>query len=152
MYRFLFSPRWIGFHLLVISGIVLMVNLGFWQLRRLDQRQAFNAQVTSRIDLPPEPLDAILVPGADPDDRRLALGRGLRAATCPTSSSVSSTARRTASPATWSSPRSQLDDGRLLLVERGFVPLGADAAAAPTGDVDVVGRLRPSQVRRRGQL
>jgi cytochrome oxidase assembly protein ShyY1 len=40
----------------------------------------------------------------------------------------------------------------VLLVERGFVPLGAQAAAAPTGDVDIVGRLRPSQVRRRGQL
>ena len=67
MYRFLFSPRWIGFHLLVIVGIVLMINLGFWQLRRLDERQAFNAQVTSRIDLPPTPLDDVLT-GADPDD------------------------------------------------------------------------------------
>ena len=66
MYRFLFSPRWIGFHLLVLAGIVLMVNLGFWQLRRLDERQAFNAQVTSRIDLPPAPLDAVLGPAPIP--------------------------------------------------------------------------------------
>ena len=43
MYRFLFSPRWLGFHLLVIVGIVTMVSLGFWQLRRLDERKAFNA-------------------------------------------------------------------------------------------------------------
>jgi cytochrome oxidase assembly protein ShyY1 len=48
----------------------------------------------------------------------------------------------------------QLDDGRILLVQRGFVPLGveAEAAPAPGGDVDVVGRLRRSEERRRGQL
>ena len=46
----------------------------------------------------------------------------------------------------------ELDDGRILLVERGFVPLATDSAAAPTGEVEVVGRLRPSQERRRGQL
>jgi cytochrome oxidase assembly protein ShyY1 len=46
----------------------------------------------------------------------------------------------------------QLDDGRVLLVVRGFVPLDADMPAAPTGDVTVVGRLRQSQVRRTGQL
>ena len=43
MYRFLLRPKWIGFHLLVVAAIVTMVNLGFWQLRRLDERQAFNA-------------------------------------------------------------------------------------------------------------
>ena len=32
------------------------------------------------------------------------------------------------------------------------MPLGTDAAAAPAGPVEVVGRLRPSQERRRGQL
>ena len=43
MYRFLLAPRWIAFHLLVVVGVVAMVNLGFWQLRRMDERQAFNA-------------------------------------------------------------------------------------------------------------
>jgi cytochrome oxidase assembly protein ShyY1 len=151
MYRFLYSPRWIGFHLLVIFGIVLMINLGFWQLRRLDQRQAFNAQVTSRIDLPPQPLDAILVPGADPDDLDW---RSVEASghylpdeqfTVVNRSQDGLAGDMVVTPL-------QLEDGRVLLVERGFVPLGAQAAAAPTGDVDIVGRLRPSQVRRRGQL
>ena len=45
-----------------------------------------------------------------------------------------------------------LDDGRILLVQRGFVPLGQTAAAAPSGEVDIVGRLREPQVRRRGQV
>jgi len=151
MYRFLYSPRWIGFHLLVIFGIVLMINLGFWQLRRLDQRQAFNAQVTSRIDLPPEPLDRILVPGADPDDldwRSIeASGRYL-----PDEQFAVVNRSQDGIAGDMVVTPLALDDGRVLLVERGFVPLGVEASAAPTGDVDIVGRLRPSQVRRRGQL
>ena len=50
MYGFLVRPRWIAFHLLVAGAIVLMVSLGFWQLRRLDERQAFNDTVAVRID------------------------------------------------------------------------------------------------------
>ena len=59
------------------------------------------------------------------------------ASTSRTSSSSSSTARTRAPPATSSSPRCSSTDGRILLVERGFVPLGVDpaeVAAAPTGD------------------
>ncbi|MET0460469.1 MAG: SURF1 family protein [Ilumatobacteraceae bacterium] len=151
MYRFLYSPRWIGFHLLVIFGIVLMINLGFWQLRRLDEKQALNAQIASRIDLPPEPLDSVLVPGADPDDLEWrpveASGRYLpdEELHVVNRSQGGIAGDMVVTPL-------ELDDGRVLLVERGFVPLGIDPAAAPTGDVDIVGRLRSSQVRRRGQL
>jgi len=67
MYRFLLQPKWIGFHLLVIAAIVTMVNLGMWQLRRLDERQAFNATVEARYDEPPVPLDDLLTDDTDPD-------------------------------------------------------------------------------------
>ncbi|MDQ3543202.1 MAG: SURF1 family protein, partial [Actinomycetota bacterium] len=60
MYRFLLRPRWIAFHLLVLGAFVLMVNLGFWQLRRLDERQAFNDRVNERIDAPPVALDELV--------------------------------------------------------------------------------------------
>ena len=66
MYRFLVTPRWLGFHLLVAVVIVTMVNLGFWQLRRLDERKAFNAQLESRMQHAPAPLDDVLSVGADP--------------------------------------------------------------------------------------
>ena len=61
MYRFLFTPRWLGFHLLVIVVIVTMVNLGFWQLRRLNPKanvEAFvgfwihSAEMRARTGLP----------------------------------------------------------------------------------------------------
>ena len=44
-YRFLISPKWIAFHLLVAVGVVTMINLAFWQLRRLDERREFNSAV-----------------------------------------------------------------------------------------------------------
>ena len=47
----------------------------------------------------------------------------------------------------------RLDDGRIVVVNRGFVPLGVeDVAPEPTGEVTVIGRVHPSDVRRRGQL
>ena len=52
MYRFLFRPKWLAFHLLVVGAVVLMVNLGFWQLHRLQDRRDFNTQVESRSSQP----------------------------------------------------------------------------------------------------
>jgi len=37
--RFWLRPKWIVGHLLCLFLIVLFVNLGFWQLRRLHSRQ-----------------------------------------------------------------------------------------------------------------
>ena len=80
-------------------------------------------------------------------------GRSRPAApTSPTSSSSSSTVPRAGRAGDLVVTPLELDDGRILLVERGFVPLDTDSAAAPSGDVEIVGRLRPSQERRRGQL
>ena len=39
--------------LLVLVAIGVMVRLGFWQLDRLAQRRAFNAEVSSRLQAPP---------------------------------------------------------------------------------------------------
>jgi len=56
-YRFLLSPKWIAFHLLVIVVVVAMVNLAFWQLRRLHERREFNAEVRANSSQPIVPLD-----------------------------------------------------------------------------------------------
>ena len=151
MYRFFLSPKWIGFHLLVLVAMVAMVNLGFWQLRRLDERQAFNATVETRYDAAPRRIDDVLTIDADPDDLEW------------TPVTVTGTYRPDAMIRIVN--RSQngfagdnivvplaLDDGRLLLVNRGFLPLGIDPPPAPEGEIEVVGRLRPSQERRTGQL
>ena len=147
MYRFLFSPRWLGFHLLVIVGIVTMVNLGFWQLRRLDERKAFNAQVSERIADPPAPLDDVLAAGADPDsvEWRSVTARGTY---LPAEQFLVVNRSQDGIGGTMVVTPLQLADGRVLLVERGFMPGTTPPPAAPAGTVDVVGRLRPSEERR----
>jgi len=50
--RRMFSSKWWLTTLLVLLGAALCVRLGIWQLDRLDQRRAFNAQVTSMRVMP----------------------------------------------------------------------------------------------------
>lgn len=151
MYRFLLQPRWLAFHLLVIAAVVLMINLGMWQLRRLEERREFNDQVAAAIDEPAQPLDVVLTASTSaaaaewravgavgeylPDEEILVVNR----------SQGGQAGDMVVTPM-------RLADGRILLVERGFVPLGARPAAPPEGSVEVTGRLRPSQERRRGGL
>ena len=151
MYRFLLRPKWILFHVVVIGAIVLMINLGFWQLRRLDERKDFNRQVEAAIDQTPVPLDDVLTPGTDPHDVEwrpvIAAGEYL-----PEEQFVVVNRSQDGQAGDMTVTPLRLPDGRILLVERGFVPLGETGASAPTGIVDVTGRLRPAQERRRGGL
>ncbi|NJC94824.1 MAG: SURF1 family protein, partial [Anaerolineae bacterium] len=54
----MFSRKWWLTTLLVLLGTALCVRLGIWQLDRLDQRRAFNAQFGSMRALHPLALDA----------------------------------------------------------------------------------------------
>lgn len=56
--RRMFSRRWLFTTILVFLGTALCVRLGIWQLDRLEQRRAFNAQVTSMRAMPPLDLNA----------------------------------------------------------------------------------------------
>jgi cytochrome oxidase assembly protein ShyY1 len=150
-YGFLFRPRFIAFHLLVIVAIVAMINLGFWQLRRLDQRREFNAEVTSEIEQPPAPLDDVLPAGTDPDSVEWRTAEATGTYLPEEQFTVINRSQGGAAGELVVTPL-RLPDGRILLVERGFVPQATDTAPAPSGEVEVVGRLRPSQERRRGQL
>jgi surfeit locus 1 family protein len=65
--RFLLRPRWLLSHLLVVMLVVLMVNLGFWQLRRLDDKKERSALVEARMDEPVLAVDELVPVGADAD-------------------------------------------------------------------------------------
>ncbi|MFP5488135.1 MAG: SURF1 family protein [Acidimicrobiia bacterium] len=156
MYGFLVRPKWVGFHLLVVVGIVTMINLGFWQLRRLDERQAFNAAVEASYDQPPVGIDELVPGGAAPGDDVLdelewrpvvVTGTYLPDETffVVNRSQNGRAGRNVAVPLL-------LDDGRVVIVNRGFVPLATDPPPVPATDVEVIGRLRPTQERGLGQL
>ncbi|HEY5662934.1 MAG TPA: SURF1 family protein [Ilumatobacter sp.] len=152
MYRFLLRPKWVGFHLLVVAAIVTMVNLGFWQLGRLDERQAFNAVVDERYDAPPLALDQLLTADTDPADVEW---RPVTAAGTYLADHTILIVNRSQGGRAGQNVLvpMRLADGRILLVNRGFMPLGVDTApAVPAADVAIVARLRASQERRLGQL
>jgi len=148
MYRFLLRPRWIAGHLLVIVTVVAFVNLGLWQLRRLDERQAHNALVTERLAADPRPLDAALAEaGGDPgavEFRRVTVAgtyAGPQVLTAPRP--------YTGRPGQQVLSVLEHDDGRAVLVDRGWIPFDSrmqQAPAAPDGRVQVRGvvRLRES--------
>ena len=141
VYSFLVKPKWIGFHLLCIALIVVMVNLAFWQLRRLDERQTLNERVASNNAAAVVPLENVSL--ADPgavEYRRVEI-TGTYAG--PQFEMVNLTQDGT----TGSDPINalQLADGSLLIVNRGFLPFDAELSAPPNGEVHVVGRLRHSR-------
>ena len=159
--RRLLRPAWILSHLLVASLLVATMNLGFWQLRRLEARRAYNAVVDARAGLPVVPLaEALgsLKDGATPHDLRYV---------------------RVQVPGTWEpgaevhlANRSrdgvagvhvvallridEIHPGLGVAVDRGFVPrplylVGDRSAWAPTpGELVMVGTLDVGRVGERG--
>ena len=149
-YRFLLTPKWIAFHLLVLVVVVTMINLAFWQLGRLDERRDFNAQVRANANQPIASFDDVIAESTDPstvewlrvrvggtyvpDHQFLVVNR----------SQNGDTGRNVVDAL-------QLADGSLLLVNRGFVPAGDEVPPVPQGPVEVMGRLRVSERRGAGQ-
>ncbi|MEM9035442.1 MAG: SURF1 family protein [Actinomycetota bacterium] len=147
MYRFALRPKWIAGHLLALVAIVVFISAGFWQLRRLDERQAENADIAAVADLPPLEL------GLDTDDAGLVAWRTVTATgTWLTDDGVLVRNRSLdGQPGFHVVTPLLLDDGRALLVNRGWLPVTqvddgqATSLVTPDGEVTVVGRLRDSQ-------
>jgi len=151
MYRFLAKPKWIAFHILIIGLVVLMVNLGFWQLHRLQSKRAFNAAVTANASQAVAPFASVVTPDVKPSDvewRNISL-TGTYATTGQVTvinlSQGGEVGKDVVTPLT-------LSDGSLVLVNRGFLPDAAAVPPAPTGQVTIIGQLRTSQERGFGQI
>ncbi|MEP7047201.1 MAG: SURF1 family protein [Ilumatobacteraceae bacterium] len=149
-YRFLFSPKWIAFHLLVIVVVVAMVNLAFWQLRRLDQRREFNSQVRANANQPIATFDEVADRLSQPSTIEW---RRVRVTGTYVSGHQFEVVNRSQNGETGRNVVDglQLPDGSLLLVNRGFVNDADATPAVPGGPVVVVGRLRASEHRVTGQ-
>ncbi len=155
MYRFVLSRRWLLAHVVIVAVAGTCVSLGFWQLRRLEERRARNRLTVARLNLPAASTETLLeAPGDtvvssyayrraelrgvyDPDREVTLYGRSLdgRSGTHVLTPLV--TAR-----------------GPALIVDRGWMPLKGDAgspdrADPPRGEVRVVGILAPSERTRR---
>ncbi|MGZ4766529.1 MAG: SURF1 family cytochrome oxidase biogenesis protein [Ilumatobacteraceae bacterium] len=149
-YGFLFRPKWIAFHLLVLVLVVVMINLAFWQLRRLDQRRHFNAAVRANTAQPIVALDAVRADLSTPSKiewRRVQVSGTYvpgHEFLVVNRSQNGDTGRNVVDAL-------KTGDGSLLLINRGFVPTATSVPPLPTGTVSFDGRLRVSEHRTTGQ-
>ncbi len=148
----LFTPRWITAHLGVLIIAVVFVNLGFWQLRRLEARQQENAVAMSRYQAPPEDLDLLLA-GAGDDYESLQYRRATATGTYDVSGEFLTRNQVYQEQAGFHviDPLVK-QDGGAVLVNRGWVPLELDTppieqALPPGGEISIVGWINPSQTR-----
>lgn len=160
MYRFLLKPRWILSHLFVLGMVVLMINLGFWQLRRLDERRSFNAALTAASEQAAEPIGVLVPAGVDATREQVESVRYRSASATGryrTDQQVLVTNRTlNSAPGYWVLTPLDLGDGTALVVNRGWIPYGytADGSwedfAPPTGPVSIIGAIEQPQVRSDG--
>ena len=150
MYKFLVRPKWIATHLLAIALIVLMVNLGQWQLNRHNERKDFNATLVQRFDAPIQPLETLLQ-SAKPEDIEwiptAITGTYLQGEDI----SMVNVSQNGVAGYNAVTPM-LLEDGMVVLVNRGFMPLADAFPPAPSGEVSLLSRVRASSERRTGAV
>ncbi|MFT7599965.1 MAG: cytochrome oxidase assembly protein ShyY1 [Acidimicrobiales bacterium] len=142
-YRFVRTPGWIASHIFAGTLILSFVWAGFWQLDRLNLRQAENEIIEARAAEEPVTLDEVL--GLEAEQlsyiRIEDTGRYLDA-------EVIRVANRSQDGlgGDWIVALYETTDDRLLLVNRGFATRDAEAVALDP-NTPIAGWLQASQVK-----
>ncbi|MFR9794992.1 SURF1 family protein [Streptomyces sp. MS06] len=152
MYRFLLTRQWVILTLVAIALIPTMIRLGFWQLHRHEHKVALNHVIGDSLAAPPVPAETMTSPGATV--KHADLYRRVTAKGRFDTAHEEVVRRRTSADGKIGyhvlTPF-VLDDGRVLLVNRGWIPVGGSQTAfpripAPTrGETTVTGRLMPDE-------
>lgn len=154
VYRFLLRPRWLVAHVVVAAVAVVLVNLGLWQLSRHEERTSSNARVAERLEQPPLPLEDLAADGlaaSTAADDELAYRRvRVSGRYLPDEEVLLSPRGRHGQPGHHVLTPLVTDEGRAVLVDRGWVPYEldeppVDEAAPPTGTVELSGFLLPNE-------
>jgi len=139
-------------HVLALTAVVGFVLLGFWQLRRHEERRALDQRVAERIELTPIPFEHVLAE-ADRDPASIEFRQTVAAGTYLTDEEVILQAR------TFDGRSGHevltpllLPGGTAVIVDRGWVPIDVEGppvagAEPPTGGVTVTGYVRTQQTR-----
>jgi cytochrome oxidase assembly protein ShyY1 len=148
VYRFLLTRQWVILTLVALLLIPTMIRLGFWQLHRHDHRQALNKLINESLAAQPVPAESLTSVGGTV--RHDHLYRRVTAKGHFDTAHELVVRRRTntddevgyhvLTPFV-------LDNGRTLLVNRGWIPSPASQTAFPkipapaSGEITVTGRL-----------
>lgn len=147
-------------HMGALCLAILFINLGFWQLKRLDQRQSRNELLQERLAEAPRDLDILLsefsatAPPASPDSVAYRPATVTGQYDSEHEVLLRSTRNYEGEPGYYLLTPLQLEDDKALLVNRGWVPFEFEVppvqeAAPPRGVVKLtgvvnLGRIPPS--------
>ncbi|MET8447114.1 SURF1 family protein [Streptomyces sp. NPDC005209] len=148
MYRFLLTRQWVILTLIALALIPTMIRLGFWQQHRYEERSARNQLVSDALAAKPVPVERLTSPGHVVT--RAEKYHGVTATgTFDTEHEVVVRRRVSADDQVGFHVLTPfvLTDGKVLLVNRGWIPAnGVQTAfpkipAPPSGRTTVTGRL-----------
>lgn len=142
-------PRWVALAVVVVTLVIAFVNLGYWQLDRLEQRRERNQSVAAHEDSPVLDWDEVFGPVITESDQ----WQRVRVTGSFDTERQFVVRYRTQDGRSGYEVLTPLttNDGRHLLVDRGFAarPAGEDfpsvAPPAPTGQVSIVGHVRRNE-------
>ncbi|GAA3782176.1 SURF1 family protein [Streptomyces phyllanthi] len=153
MYRFLLSRQWVILTLVALLLIPTMIRLGIWQMHRYEERAARNQLVSDALTAKPVPVEELTSPG-----HTVTTGERYRGVTAKgrfdTDDEVVVRRRTNSDDEVGYHVVTPfvLDDGRVLLVNRGWIPSGGLGETAfpripapPRGEITVTGRLMPDE-------
>ncbi|KQU54227.1 hypothetical protein ASG72_00815 [Bosea sp. Leaf344] len=142
--------------LLTIAGTIVLVMLGTWQLMRMSEKRAFIDRLAAQASGPPAAMPAS-AGWAGLDPARLDLTRvtasgsfveGPFASVRTTIASGGPGTRQLSGFGRWIFQGFRLQDGAVILVNRGFVPEGRLAQITPaSGPATIIGYLRAPETR-----
>lgn len=150
-WRFAFSRRWLGYLALVVAFALACVFLSMWQLARSEEARVAIERVETNWEADPVAVDELLprLEAFDPADtwRPVAVtGRYLAAEQLLVRGRP-----HLGNPGFEVLVPFQLDDGAVLVVDRGWLPVGNSqdepdvVPAPPAGEVSIVARLKPGE-------
>jgi surfeit locus 1 family protein len=150
----LLTPRWLIGHVLVLLAVIVLINLGLWQLRRLEQRRALNASILAGLQAP-----VTVLTGEDVDPQALQRHRVTVTGTFDNQAAIAIRNRPfQGQPGDHLVvPLKITGSDRAVLVDRGWIPL-EDAepdkwrAYDVAGEVTINGVAYPGQSRPAGYL
>lgn len=126
--------RYVFAVLLGLIGCAILVSLGLWQLRRLDWKEAVLAEIAARIDSPAGPLPAT----AGPDAKYTPVTVSGRT----TGQDLFALSGQKGVGAGYEVIAAfETDDGRRVMVERGYIPEAARDTPRPPVGLTVTGNL-----------
>ncbi|OWA07235.1 hypothetical protein B9W64_28850 [Streptomyces sp. CS159] len=153
VYRFLLSRQWVILTLVAVLLIPTMIQLGFWQMHRYEERTARNDLVARALEASPVPVESLTTPG-----KKITTRERYRTVTAKgrfdTDREVVVRRRTDGDDNIGYHVLTPfvLDDGKIMLVNRGWIPADGpsqtefpEIPAPPRGEITVTGRLMPDE-------